>query len=76
MPTAFSSAEVKCLVLQLVSAVEYLHANNVLHRDLKLSNLLLSADGTLKLCDFGLARSFEPPEGSYTTQAGSVLQTC
>ena len=35
-------AEIKCLMLQLLKAVSYLHDNDVLHRDLKLSNLLLN----------------------------------
>ena len=41
--------------LQLVSAVEYLHNASpyVVHRDLKLENVLLAADGSLRLCDFG-----------------------
>lgn len=66
MPAPFSPAEVKCLLQQLLCAVAHLHANAVLHRDLKLSNLLLTSDGTVKLCDFGLARAIEPPEGEYT----------
>ena len=40
--------------------MEYLHDRWIMHRDLKLSNLLLNNRGELKLCDFGLARSFEP----------------
>lgn len=48
--------QVKCLVRQLLSAVAFLHSKAVLHRDIKLSNLLYTADGHLKLCDFGLAR--------------------
>jgi serine/threonine protein kinase len=53
---AFSEGEAKCLFKQLLSAVAYLHSKWILHRDLKLSNLLYSNTGQLKLCDFGLAR--------------------
>lgn len=54
--SAFSEAEVKTLFRQLLAAVAHLHSRWVLHRDLKLSNLLYSDGGHLKLCDFGLAR--------------------
>lgn len=57
MKTPFSQSEVKCLFMQLLDAVAHLHAHHVMHRDLKPSNLLLTTSGTLKLCDFGLARS-------------------
>ena len=52
----FNISEVKCLFLQLVQAVKHLHDNKIIHRDLKLSNLLLNERGVLKLADFGLAR--------------------
>merc|ERR1719502_972409 len=45
---------------QLLEGVSYLHVNKVIHRDLKPSNLLIGHAGLLKICDFGLARSWTP----------------
>ncbi|MEW5307549.1 MAG: hypothetical protein WDW36_009937 [Sanguina aurantia] len=65
-PRSFSTAEVKCLMLQLLSGVAYLHDNWVLHRDLKTSNILYSNRGELKICDLGLARHYGSPLRPYT----------
>jgi cell division cycle 2-like protein len=40
----------------LLEGLNYLHSRNIIHRDLKTSNLLYSNQGRLKICDFGLAR--------------------
>ncbi|KOS18402.1 Serine/threonine-protein kinase ppk23 [Escovopsis weberi] len=61
MPEPFLSSEVKRLLLQLASGVAYLHANWILHRDLKTSNLLLNNRGQLKIADFGMARYVGDP---------------
>jgi len=45
----------KQIIKPLLNAVEYLHDNNIIHCDIKPENILVMADGTLKLCDFGLA---------------------
>ncbi|CAN8243803.1 unnamed protein product [Cochlearia groenlandica] len=66
MKQRFSQSEVKCLMLQLLEGVKYLHDNWVLHRDLKTSNLLLNNRGELKICDFGLARQYGSPLKPYT----------
>lgn len=66
MKQPFSQSEVKCLMLQLLEGVKYLHDNWVLHRDLKTSNLLLNNQGELKICDFGLARQYGSPLKPYT----------
>ncbi|CAN4123949.1 unnamed protein product [Withania somnifera] len=66
MRQPFSQSEVKCLMLQLLNGVKYLHDNWVLHRDLKTSNLLLNNQGELKICDFGLARQYGSPLKPYT----------
>ena len=54
------------LSLQLLEVMNYLHNHWIIHRDLKLSNLLLTSDGILKLCDYGLARYFKAYEEAYT----------
>ncbi|KAJ1696571.1 hypothetical protein LUZ63_005083 [Rhynchospora breviuscula] len=66
MKQPYSQSEVKCLMLQLLEGVLYLHNNWVLHRDLKTSNLLLNNRGELKICDFGLARQYGSPLKPYT----------
>ncbi|RWR89893.1 cyclin-dependent kinase C-2-like protein [Cinnamomum micranthum f. kanehirae] len=54
----FSVAQIKCYMRQLLTGLHYCHVNQVLHRDIKGSNLLIDNEGNLKLADFGLARSF------------------
>eukprot|EP00747_Dinoflagellata_sp_TGD_P034204 gnl/TRDRNA2_/TRDRNA2_137122_c1_seq1.p1 gnl/TRDRNA2_/TRDRNA2_137122_c1~~gnl/TRDRNA2_/TRDRNA2_137122_c1_seq1.p1 ORF type:complete len:246 (+),score=42.19 gnl/TRDRNA2_/TRDRNA2_137122_c1_seq1:1-738(+) len=54
------------LLQQLLRGIAYCHQHLVLHRDLKPQNLLISKDGVLKLCDFGLARTSASPVRSYT----------
>lgn len=64
--TPFGPAEIKCIMKQLLLALRHLHLNKVLHRDVKLSNILINAAGQLKLADFGLARPFREPLGPLT----------
>jgi len=61
MQTPFSESQVKCLIIQLLRGLKYLHANFIVHRDLKVSNLLMTDKGCLKIADFGLARLFGFP---------------
>lgn len=56
---------------QLASGLHYMHSRRVLHRDLKSSNIFLSADDDVKLGDFGIAKVLE----STTAQADSVVGT-
>nr|CEL70875.1 TPA: CMGC kinase, putative [Neospora caninum Liverpool] len=56
--TWLSIGEIKGILLQLFTALHHCHRRNVVHRDLKSANLLMDADGTVKLADFGLARKF------------------
>ncbi|KAJ1283777.1 hypothetical protein BS78_03G152500 [Paspalum vaginatum] len=56
----FTLPQIKCYMQQLLSGLEHCHDNNVLHRDIKGSNLLLDNNGILKIADFGLATLFDP----------------
>ncbi|KAK9449737.1 kinase-like domain-containing protein [Limtongia smithiae] len=58
MRERFSISEVKCLMQQLLLGLEYIHEEGIIHRDIKMSNLLLTNQGILKIADFGLARSY------------------
>jgi mitogen-activated protein kinase 1/3 len=48
---------IQTIVYNLLCAVKFLHDSNVLHRDLKPANVLINEDCSVKLCDYGLARS-------------------
>lgn len=52
---------------QVLRGLSYCHQNGVLHRDLKASNILIDAKGTVKLADFGLARPYQSDNDSRLT---------
>ena len=54
----FRENEIKCIVLQLLNGLAYINSNFILHRDIKLSNMLLTTEAIVKIADFGLAREF------------------
>ncbi|XP_006463936.1 hypothetical protein AGABI2DRAFT_180093 [Agaricus bisporus var. bisporus H97] len=53
-------SHIKLYMKQLLEGTEYMHRNHILHRDMKAANLLISNNGSLKIADLGLARSFDP----------------
>ena len=61
-----SEEEGKNIFSQVVDAVQACHSKNIIHRDVKLDNLLITTDYTcIKLCDFGVSRSVKPGEKVY-----------
>lgn len=50
---------------QIVSGLIYLHQKNILHRDVKLDNILMDSRGNIKICDFGISKQQNPNEVIY-----------
>lgn len=67
-----NNAETKKILRQIVSALKYLHQQNILHRDIKPQNFKIEKDGTVKMLDFGISKSKYTPK---LTQMGFVVGT-
>lgn len=74
--------QIKCIMLQLLNGINYIHQNGYLHRDIKTANILLDHFGIIKIADFGLARLYHgeapkledsPPGGGKYEYTGLVV---
>lgn len=66
-----SENEARGVLKSIVRGLEYLHSHGIIHRDLKLSNLLLTDKMDVKIADFGLAVKLNTPEGEQKTMCGT-----
>jgi len=69
----YSLEETLRMVRDLLSALDYAHRQNIVHRDVKPANLLIEADGRVKLTDFGVARIQD--SGEATRTQGTMVGT-
>lgn len=59
-PEGLPIDKLKYLTYQMLRALYFMHSNDLIHRDVKPENLLVSQNGILKVCDFGFTRSTLP----------------
>ncbi len=64
--------EIQRICLQITDALELIHAKNIIHRDLKTSNIMLDENGNVRVMDFGLSKS---PIVATMTTLGTVMGT-
>jgi serine/threonine protein kinase len=64
--TSFRPITLKAYAFQMIAGVHYLHSHRIIHRDIKPENVLISRDGLVKFCDFGMARYVTVPMRRYT----------
>ena len=66
-----SMEESSFIYYQIVNAVDYLHKNKIVHRDMKPENIMLTKDMIVKIGDFGLSKYFKSTEVKLQTNCGS-----
>lgn len=59
------------ILRETAKALNHLHKNHAIHRDVRGNNILLTSEGEVKLCDFGLARDIKTTLGKRSTCIGS-----
>ncbi len=68
-----SAEETSVITLQILSALEKAHSKGIVHCDIKPHNIMLTRDGTVKVCDFGIARAASTTTTTISTKnMGSV----
>lgn len=71
-----TESEVKKIAKSLIAAIGYIHQNNIVHRDLKLENILLNERGnpySVKIIDFGISGLLSKVGGGEIIQAGTLI---
>ena len=68
-----SEKTAKFLFRQIILGIKYIHSQNIVHRDIKLENILIDVNNNIKICDFGIGKILDNNNNKLYDQCGTPM---